>query len=153
MNAVLARSTPAPRRPVPCSVEPLEGRTMLNVGGGLTNAGLKGEYFDNATLSGSPAFTRIDVRVDFNWGNASPGGSPAAPYDRVGADRFSVRWTGQVIPRFSEAYTFIASADDGVRMSIRPAGTTTYRRLFDTFSSGQGLATRRTAYRLSAGRL
>jgi hypothetical protein len=36
----------------------------------------------------------------------------------VAADTFSVRWTGQIQPRFSEEYTFYASTDDGVRLWI-----------------------------------
>ena len=32
----------------------------------------KGEYFNNANLSGTPAFVRNDPWVDFNWGTGSP---------------------------------------------------------------------------------
>jgi hypothetical protein len=31
--------------------------------GGFTDGGLEGEYYDNPDLSGSPAFTRTDVRA------------------------------------------------------------------------------------------
>jgi GH43 family beta-xylosidase len=37
----------------------------------------------------------------------------------MSADAFSVRWTGQVQPQFSENYTFQVSADDGVRLWVR----------------------------------
>src|SRR5512138_156963 len=121
-------------------VEPLECRTLLSDGGGFSNAGLRGDYFPNATLSGTPAFTRNDVRVDFDWGLAAPGGSPDAPYNRVGADRFSVRWTGQVIPRYSQAYIFVVKADDGARLFVRQPGGT-FRKLIDTFASGSNTAT------------
>src|SRR3954451_9051754 len=117
-----------------CAVESLETRTLLSEGGGLTNAGLRGDYFANPSLSGAPAFTRNDVRVDFDWGLAAPGGSPDAPYNRVGADRFSVRWTGQVVPRFSEVYVFVVKADDGARLSVRRPGGT-FQRLIDTFTT------------------
>jgi hypothetical protein len=36
----------------------------------------------------------------------------------VGADTFSARWSGQVVPRFSGDYTFYTSADDGARLYI-----------------------------------
>ncbi len=36
---------------------------------------------------------------------------------------FSVRWTGQLIPRFSETYTFRTTSNDGVRLWIKPAVT------------------------------
>src|SRR5581483_4253754 len=35
--------------------------------GGRTVRGLRGEYFDNNLLSGTPRLTRIDPRVDFGW--------------------------------------------------------------------------------------
>ena len=49
--------------------------------------------------------------VNFDWGGGSP--DPA-----IGADQFSVRWTGQVQPRFSETYTFYTVTDDGVRLWV-----------------------------------
>ena len=51
-----------------------------------TGTGLTGRYFNNTTLSGTPALTRIEA-VDFDWGSAAPGSG-------VTADNFSVRWTG-----------------------------------------------------------
>jgi len=36
----------------------------------------------------------------------------------MGVDNFSVRWSGQIQPRFSENYTFYATADDGVRLRV-----------------------------------
>jgi len=71
-------------------------------------SGLRGEYFASKTLTKS-ALTRVDANVDFSWGNAAP--NAALP-----ADRFSVRWTGQVSPRFSGATTFYTVSDDGVRL-------------------------------------
>jgi hypothetical protein len=49
--------------------------------------------------------------VNFNWGS----GSPAAT---IGSDSYSVRWTGEVLPRLSEATTFYTSSDDGVRLWV-----------------------------------
>src|SRR5581483_4909068 len=42
----------------------------------------------------------------------------SAPSSGMGADTFSVRWQGQVQPRFSETYTFYTTSDDGVRLWI-----------------------------------
>src|SRR5687768_4424787 len=94
-------SAPRPRR-ARLALQPLEGRNLLAAGGGFAGGGLLGEYFDNPELAGPPAFTRRDVRVDFDWQERAPGGSTSPSYQRVGADHFSVRWTGQVIPKFSE---------------------------------------------------
>jgi hypothetical protein len=72
--------------------------------------GLKGEYFNNMTLSGQPALTRTE-NVGFNWGGASPG-------DPIGADNFSVRWTGSLTPPESGLYVFSTNSDDGVRLWV-----------------------------------
>jgi hypothetical protein len=77
----------------------------------VNGTGLKGEYFNNETLSGSPALTRLDPTVNFVWGSGQPDGS-------VWPDGFSARWTGQVQPQFTETYTFIAQVDDGVRLWV-----------------------------------
>jgi len=70
----------------------------------------RGEYFNNPTLSGTPALVRDDEVIDFNWGTGSP-----AP--EIGSDQFSVRWTGK---RTFEAgaYRFHALTDDGVRVWV-----------------------------------
>ncbi len=67
-----------------------------------------GQYYNNATLIGSPAFVRCDGVLDFNWGNGGPGSG-------VGSDNFSARWVG----RFSfsaGSYRFHARTDDGIRI-------------------------------------
>lgn len=72
--------------------------------------GLLGEYYDNANFTGTREI-RTDPTVNFDWGT----GSPAAG---IGADTFSVRWTGEIVPRFSGAYTFYTTSDDGVRLWV-----------------------------------
>src|SRR4051812_25812316 len=133
-----SRPSPARRRRARArlAVEPLEGRDLLAAGGGFTAGGILGEYFANPDLDGAPAFTRRDNRIDFDWQGRAPGGSTSPDFASVGADAFSVRWTGQVIPRFSEADTFGATANGGVRLSIRPAGwLSTWTVLIDTWEA------------------
>ena len=72
--------------------------------------GLRGDYFDNIDFTGTRV-RRIDPTVSFDWGSGQP--DPA-----IGADTFSVRWLGQVQPRFSETYTFYTVSDDGVRLWV-----------------------------------
>jgi hypothetical protein len=55
--------------------------------------------------------TRTDSTINFDWGSGSPVGG-------MDSDMFSVRWTGQVSPRFSETYTFYTTTDDGARLTI-----------------------------------
>jgi hypothetical protein len=116
-------------------VEKLEDRTVLTVGGGFTAAGILGEYFANTTLAGAPSFTRRDVRVDFDWGaGARPGGSTDPRYAQVGPDNFSVRWTGQFIPAFSETYTFTATTATGARLFVKPASAAAWTTVIDAWA-------------------
>jgi beta-glucosidase len=73
--------------------------------------GLKGEYFNNDNLQGTPAVVRTDERVDFHWGNGSyKDGEPV--------DHFSARWTGYFVPASEDDYKIYVSADDGIRLYI-----------------------------------
>jgi beta-glucosidase len=74
-------------------------------------AGLKGEYFSNEELKGTPALVRTDKHVHFDWGEGSF--APSQP-----VDHFSIRWTGYFVPKKSGDYKFFTSADDGVRLYI-----------------------------------
>jgi len=77
----------------------------------LAAGGLTGKYYNNMSLSEPPAMTRFEA-VDFDWGDLSP--QPGT----VNANQFSVRWSGAVIPRYSETYRFITRTDDGVRLWV-----------------------------------
>ncbi|MEK5395466.1 PA14 domain-containing protein [Paenibacillus sp. FSL K6-2859] len=85
-------------------------QSQLNPPVEVSGMGLKGEYYDNINLSGLK-LTRTDVNLNFNWGLSSP--TPS-----LGADTFSVRWTGTIKPKYSETYTYYMVADDGVRLWI-----------------------------------
>jgi hypothetical protein len=54
---------------------------------------------------------RTDAVVAFDWAGGSP--DPA-----IGSNTFSVRWTGQVEPLYTETYSFHATTNDGVRMWV-----------------------------------
>lgn len=82
--------------------------------------GLLGQYYNDSAdalyplanpFTGSPALTRTDARVDFNWGQN-------APASAVNPDNFSAKWTGQVKAPVSGSYTFTVTADDGVRLFL-----------------------------------
>jgi CSLREA domain-containing protein len=72
--------------------------------------GLHGTYYHNRDFT-SLAVSRLDPTVNFDWGYGSP--DPA-----IEGSTFSVRWTGQVIPRASETYTLYTQNDDGVRLWV-----------------------------------
>ena len=68
------------------------------------------EYFNNISWSGTPALTRNDSAITFEWGFGPP-----AP--GLAADNFSVRWTRNHY--FAEgAYRFRAVVDDGIRIYV-----------------------------------
>ncbi|MEP6728441.1 MAG: PA14 domain-containing protein, partial [Bacteroidota bacterium] len=72
--------------------------------------GLQGVYYNGITLTGTPLLTRIDPVINFDsYGSPGPG---------VPADQYSVRWTGQVKPLYTETYTFYTTADDGIRLWV-----------------------------------
>ena len=76
---------------------------------GASEGGLKGEYF-KGVATGQPALVRIDPKLDFQWGGGSPGAG-------VPAD-FTARWTGAIVPRYSEEYVFDGWGDDSLAVTI-----------------------------------
>ena len=75
-----------------------------------TGTGLTGRYYDNKDFT-ALRVTRTDPTVNFSWGS----GAPAAG---MGADTFSVRWTGTVQAPASGTYTFFTVSDDGIRLWV-----------------------------------
>jgi len=75
--------------------------------------GLQGNYYtnQNKTFNGEPTLVRTDALIDFDW----EGGSPAPS---ISNDLFTVRWSGDVLPPFSDTYTFYLVADDGIRLRV-----------------------------------
>jgi len=72
--------------------------------------GLKADYFSNMTLEGSPVMSRVDAAVDFSWGDS--GVSPQLP------NKYSVRWTGVLVPPESGDYLLGFTGEDGFRASL-----------------------------------
>jgi hypothetical protein len=84
-----------------------------------SGTGLLGQYYTNSstTYTNSNNFNpanlitnRIDPVVDFTWTN---GTSPD-----LSNGLYTVRWTGQVQPQFSETYVFDVNSDDGCRLWV-----------------------------------
>jgi beta-glucosidase len=78
-----------------------------NPGGGN---GLRGEYFANRNLAGTPALIRTDPQIGFDWaGSPGPG---------LAHTEFSVRWTGTLTAPVTGHYTLALTADDGCRLFL-----------------------------------
>lgn len=108
-----ADDTPFFGHPIPAGVRlavpsgDWAGPPPPNTGAGT---GLLADYFQAPNLLAS-SVKRADPAVRFDWGL----GAPAAG---IGADGFSVRWRGQVQPRYSETYTFQLYVEDGARLWV-----------------------------------
>lgn len=105
-----------------------------------TGNGLSGQYYDNIDFTGLFQ-TRTDATINFNYGNG-------APIAGMGADTFSIRWTGFVLPRFTETYTFYTTTDDGVRLWVNNLATPIINQFVD-----QGPTTWTGTVTLNAGTL
>lgn len=68
--------------------------------------GLRGEYFNNRELQGTPVLIRADEQINFPWYNKVPG-------EGVDIRNYSVRWTGEIRPETSGRYVFYLRASDG----------------------------------------
>jgi len=73
--------------------------------------GLQAEYFNNETMSGKPVITRIDEKIDFNWGQKSPD-------EKIQKDKFSARWTGKFIAPKSGRIRIGVNSNDGSYLYI-----------------------------------
>lgn len=78
--------------------------TALRTGGAHAEPGLHAEYFDSADAMGKAALVRTDRRIDFDWDEVPP----AKGFD---ANRYAVRWTGQLLPPGPGDYTLNVHID------------------------------------------
>lgn len=72
--------------------------------------GLTADYYNNLTLTGSPALTKVEPNIDDHY--------TAAPGPGVNAAGFSVRFSGSVTAPVTGTYTFSMKNTGGVRMWI-----------------------------------
>jgi len=104
-----------------CTLDPESSVWEYSNNGEITQ-GLQAEYFTSNDLSGSPAVTRVDNQVDFDW-DTDP--IPVS----TNQQGFSARWTGQVRPQMNGDYVFKIRGDGGLRLIVN--GQT----LVDNFAS------------------
>ena len=72
--------------------------------------GLTGVYYDNMDFTGVSK-TRVDATINKTF-------AKAAPITGIAASTYSVRWNGQIMPAFSETYTFYLTSSDGARLMV-----------------------------------
>ncbi|MFZ2162577.1 MAG: PA14 domain-containing protein [Sideroxyarcus sp.] len=79
-------------------------------------AGLRGDYYEGTKFE-VLRYSRVDKKVKFNWVDKSPL-ADVPSQQSFPANNFSVRWSGQVRPRYSDTYMFSTLSDDGVRLWV-----------------------------------
>jgi hypothetical protein len=111
-----------------------------------TGAGLTGQYFTNSSTNYSSGInfnptnhlaTRVDPVISFTWGTTN-----TPPITNNG--RYTVRWTGQVQPQYSETCFFEVQSDDGAKLWVND------QLLIDRWQS-QGLTSWTNTISLQAG--
>lgn len=79
-------------------------------------SGLRGDYYEGTKFE-ILRYTHVDKKVEFRWEVDSPL-KDVPGQEQFPANNFSVRWSGQVRPRFAETYMFRTESDDGVRLWV-----------------------------------
>jgi len=84
--------------------------------------GLLGQYYRSRRIDccvplpndmfGALLFSRVDPQINIHSGNGQ------YPDPRLAGGAYAIRWTGQILPRYSETYTFVTHSDDGVRVWV-----------------------------------
>jgi beta-glucosidase len=94
-----------------CTLDPATAQWQFINPNGKAVQGLQGQYFTTPDLSGTPAVTRIDKEVNFDWEQGQiPVSQNQAP--------FSAKWTGQIVAQISGDQVFKVCADGGVRLIV-----------------------------------
>ncbi|MFK8060400.1 MAG: glycoside hydrolase family 3 C-terminal domain-containing protein [Polaribacter sp.] len=75
-------------------------------------AGLQADYFNNITLKGTPALSRIDENIDFRWTLFSP------EQHTINYDFYAARWQGKLIASETGKIDIGIKGDDGYRLYI-----------------------------------
>ncbi|MDQ2800390.1 MAG: glycoside hydrolase family 3 C-terminal domain-containing protein, partial [Armatimonadota bacterium] len=91
----------------PTDVSDVPGEALSSAG----KSGLRGEYFDNETLTGTPVAVRQDPQIDFNF-------SGHGPVPGLTQFHYSARWTGEITAPSDGTYTLGARGDDGFRLFV-----------------------------------
>ncbi|HET6396825.1 MAG TPA: glycoside hydrolase family 3 C-terminal domain-containing protein [Pseudoxanthomonas sp.] len=130
---------------------PLIEPQYLRPAPGSSERGLRGEYFRNRDLSGTPALVRVDAQVGFRWDRGSPTDNLMArgevgPREAIPSDEFSIRWSGQLLPPASGSYRIEAAANDGFRLYIDG------KRVLDRWEPSERLRADSVSLQLEGGR-
>jgi beta-glucosidase len=91
---------------LPVDFQIIPNDVLTPEGGKEGEHGVRVEYFNGGSPSGTPLLTRVEKQIDFNWG--AGGEIPG-----LNSDSFSIRWRAKLTPKADGKYK-ITSAGDGV---------------------------------------
>jgi hypothetical protein len=103
----------------------LTAQNAVNVTGTSTATGGTGacpatsysaQFWNNMTLTGTPAATRCDAAINFSWPDGTVKGTNS-PTPAINTDQFSARWTSTQTFAASN-YLFTIRGDDGIRLLL-----------------------------------
>ncbi|MGQ0704463.1 MAG: glycoside hydrolase family 3 C-terminal domain-containing protein [Gemmatimonadales bacterium] len=110
LSPARVRYAPGPGRSSSTTVV-IPGSWLSTMADGRQVLGLRGEYFPNPELEGTPALVRTDPEVSFLWTFNAPG-------QAIPRDWYSVRWTGSltVPPDGKPVHRIGIEGNDGFRL-------------------------------------
>jgi beta-glucosidase len=85
--------------------------SVFYVAPGSKEQGLKAEYFNNKNLEGAPTATRTEKFINHIW-------SGRPDVEGIGADNFSIRYSGVIRVNKTGTYKFGVKGDDGYRLYV-----------------------------------
>ncbi len=85
---------------------------LSTVQNGKKIPGLAADYFNNVTMQGQPALSRVDAAINFQWTLFSP--DPA----KIQYDFFSARWIGKIQSPATGNFKIGIDGNDGYRLFI-----------------------------------
>lgn len=77
----------------------------------LQEKGFAGKYYGNMELKGTPSVERVVPRIDFNYGEGSPG-------EEIPVDGFSAVWNSVFLAPKTERLRIAVGGDDGYRLYV-----------------------------------
>lgn len=88
---------------------------------GISNSGVKAEYFGNTELAGDPVLTRVEPGINLDWAtstNVTNAGTTAVSGFSPTAGSFSARFTSKIKPTVSGEQVFKVRADGPYKLWV-----------------------------------
>jgi beta-glucosidase len=99
---------------------------LLPPPGEEAQGGLKGEYIRGNDLIAAPEAVRMDPSIDFTWKRPISNVDPLIP-----GEKFSVRWTGSLMPDISGTYRLAIKPKSSMRVWLDG------KKIIDTWETGE----------------